>query len=51
MRATEPPADPADDALLWLEDASDGELRASGELRREIRQAALDEQSQAGRAG
>jgi low affinity Fe/Cu permease len=35
----------ADNALLSLEHASDGELRASGDLHREIRQAALDEQS------
>ena len=31
--------------LLSLEHASDGELRASGQMHREIRQAALDEQS------
>jgi low affinity Fe/Cu permease len=35
----------ADNALLSLEHASDGELRASGHLHREIRQEALDEQS------
>jgi low affinity Fe/Cu permease len=35
----------ADNALLSLEDASDDELRASGDLHRGIRQAALDEQS------
>jgi low affinity Fe/Cu permease len=35
----------ADNALLSLEDASDGELRASGDTHRGIRQAALDEQS------
>jgi low affinity Fe/Cu permease len=35
----------ADNALLSLEHASDGELRASGHAHREIRQAALDEQS------
>jgi len=35
----------ADNALLSLEQASDDELRASGELHRGIRQAALDEQS------
>jgi low affinity Fe/Cu permease len=35
----------ADNALLSLEHASDGELRASGHTHREIRQAALDEQS------
>ncbi|MGD0602441.1 MAG: hypothetical protein ABSA53_02435 [Streptosporangiaceae bacterium] len=34
----------ADNALLSLEHASDDELRASGNLHREIRQAALDEQ-------
>jgi low affinity Fe/Cu permease len=35
----------ADNALPSLEHASDGEPRASGHLHREIRQAALDEQS------
>jgi low affinity Fe/Cu permease len=35
----------ADNALLSLEHGSDHELRASGTLHREIRQAALDEQS------
>jgi low affinity Fe/Cu permease len=35
----------ADNALLSLEHASDDELRASGDLHRGIRQAALDEQS------
>jgi hypothetical protein len=35
----------ADNALLSLEDASDGELRASGDTHRGIRQAALDKQS------
>jgi low affinity Fe/Cu permease len=35
----------ANNALLSLEHASDHELRASGTLHREIRQAALDEQS------
>jgi hypothetical protein len=35
----------ADNALLSLENASDGELRASGDLHRGIRQAALDEQA------
>jgi low affinity Fe/Cu permease len=35
----------ADNALLSLEHASDTELRASGDVHREIRQAALDEQS------
>ena len=35
----------ADNALLALEHASDDELRAAGESHREIRQAALDEQS------
>jgi len=34
----------ADNTLLSLEHASDDELRASGDLHREIRQAALDEQ-------
>jgi low affinity Fe/Cu permease len=34
----------ADNALLSLEHASDDELRASGDLHRGIRQAALDEQ-------
>ena len=34
----------ADNALLSLEHASDDELRASGDLHREIRQAALEEQ-------
>jgi low affinity Fe/Cu permease len=33
----------ADNALLSLEHASDGELRASGNAHREIRQAALDQ--------
>jgi low affinity Fe/Cu permease len=35
----------ADNALLSLEHATDRELRASGDLHRGIRQAALDEQS------
>jgi low affinity Fe/Cu permease len=35
----------ADNSLLALEHASDDELRAAGESHREIRQAALDEQS------
>jgi low affinity Fe/Cu permease len=35
----------ADNALLSLEHASDGELRASGHAHREIRQAALDKAS------
>jgi low affinity Fe/Cu permease len=41
----------ADNALLALEHASDDELRAAGESHREIRQAALDEQSGAAPAG
>jgi low affinity Fe/Cu permease len=35
----------ADNALLALEHASDDELRATGDLRRGIREAALGEQS------
>jgi low affinity Fe/Cu permease len=35
----------ADNSLLALEHASDDELRAAGQSHREIRQAALDEQS------
>jgi len=35
----------ADNALLSIEHASDDELRASGDLHRGIRQAALDDQS------
>ncbi len=41
----------ADNALLSLEHASDEELRASGHMHREIRQAALAEQDQLGQAG
>jgi low affinity Fe/Cu permease len=42
----------ADNSLLALEHASDDELRAAGQSHREIRQAALDEQSgPAGQAG
>jgi low affinity Fe/Cu permease len=41
----------ADNALLMLEHASDDELRATGASHREIRQAALDEQSGASPAG
>jgi len=39
----------ADNTLLSLEHASDGELRASGNAHREIRQAALDQQPGQGR--
>jgi low affinity Fe/Cu permease len=35
----------ADNSMLTLEHASDDELRATGDVHREIRQAALDEQS------
>jgi hypothetical protein len=35
----------ADNALMALEHASDDELRAAGDSHREIRRAALDEQS------
>jgi hypothetical protein len=36
----------ADNALMALEHASDDELRAAGDSHREIRQAAVDEQSE-----